>query len=347
MFRILSIISLVLIATSCCSVPCTYDLQGADEFVIDSYKIRQGKFSILEMEGVEVDPLQEDAMLEYTDRIAEDDVMKITVFHPSRDDLSKVVDDVSKNVGYRVIHGEVFLPDLPPIEIAGLTLGQARKTLNDAYNKELSGVEVFVDYKERLARVVELIGNVKSPYVIVDGRIRLYEVLCKAVVNTEANFFMSYVVRNGKALSIDLYKLMHEGDMTQNIVMQANDKIFIADPYDATAMVMGEVGKPSVLPLRKGSLPLREALVAAGGVPFTGDKGCIQVIRGNIVKPKIYVLNWNHIIHLPNHSLLLMPGDLVYVSEKPITKWNRFIDQLLPSFCGVATVQSTRIAVGI
>ena len=30
-----------------------------------------------------------------------------------------------------------------------------------------------------------------------------------------------------------------------------------------------------------------------------------------------------------------MPGDTVYVSEKPITQWNRFIDQLLPSCVGV------------
>jgi polysaccharide export outer membrane protein len=30
-----------------------------------------------------------------------------------------------------------------------------------------------------------------------------------------------------------------------------------------------------------------------------------------------------------------MPGDTVYVSEKPITAWNRFINQLLPSFQGV------------
>jgi len=30
-----------------------------------------------------------------------------------------------------------------------------------------------------------------------------------------------------------------------------------------------------------------------------------------------------------------MPGDTVYVSEKPITTWNRFIDQLLPSVSGI------------
>jgi polysaccharide export outer membrane protein len=81
-------------------------------------------------------------------------------------------------------------------------------------------------------------------------------------------------------------------------------------------------------------MSLREALVSAGGIPFTGDRQNIQVIRGNLQCPKIYVLAWEHIVHLPNDSLLLMPGDTVYVSEKPITQWNRFIEQLLPSFQG-------------
>jgi polysaccharide export outer membrane protein len=30
-----------------------------------------------------------------------------------------------------------------------------------------------------------------------------------------------------------------------------------------------------------------------------------------------------------------MPGDIVYVASKPITEWNRFISQLLPSFTGL------------
>jgi polysaccharide export outer membrane protein len=84
-------------------------------------------------------------------------------------------------------------------------------------------------------------------------------------------------------------------------------------------------------------MSLREALVSAGGIPFTGDKRHIQVIRGNLQCPKIYVLSWEHIVHLPNDSLLLMPGDTVYISEKPITQWNRFIEQLLPSFQGLFT----------
>ena len=38
--------------TGCSNLPYKgSDALGADEFVIDSYKIKEGKFSILEMEG--------------------------------------------------------------------------------------------------------------------------------------------------------------------------------------------------------------------------------------------------------------------------------------------------------
>ena len=122
--------------------------------------------------------------------------------------------------------------------------------------------------------------------------------------------------------------------MSQNIVMQGGDKIYIAEPSAASLMVMGEVGRERTIALPNGFMSLRQALAESGGIPFTGDKSYIQIIRGSIARPKIYTVSWEHVIHLPNDSLLLMPGDIVYVAAKPITEWNRFISQLLPSFTG-------------
>lgn len=325
------LLSLLFLAS--CTSPCCYNycIEGASEFVLDSYKIKEGKFAILSLEGEEFCPFPCSYLDEYVDCIDEDDILSIAVFHPSRKDLSEAVAMINDTVGYRVINGKIHLPSLPPISIIDLTLEQARNKLQSFYNEQLANTEVFIEYKERLHSKVELTGNVATPEIPINGRIRLYEVLSIAGIPNNANLFKSYVLREGCILPIDLYKLVHEGDMSQNIVMRPRDKIFIADPNEATVMVMGEVGVPLLLPIPKGSISLREALAAAGGIPFTGDKRCILVIRGNSICPKIYKLSWNHITYLPNDSLLLMPGDTVYISENPITKWNRFIDQLLPS----------------
>lgn len=316
-----------------CSTPCKYryDIYGADEFVIDSYQIRQGKLAILEMEGKDPGVLPCEAMEEYQDVVAEDDILNIAVYHPKRRDLMEAIQFINDTVGFRVYNGQVDIPDIPPVYVEGMTLDEAREQLQSVFREQIPGIELFISYKDRLARKVEITGNTSVPVLPVDGKMRLYEVLARAQVPNNSNFFKSYVVRDGLQLPVDLHKLMNEGDMCQNIVMRGGDKIFIASPSDSTVMVMGEVGSPRAVNLPYGFMSLREALVSAGGIPFTGDRDCIQVIRGNLQCPKIYVLSWNHIIHLPNDSLLLMPGDTVYVSEKPITQWNRFIDQLLPS----------------
>ena len=96
-----------------------------------------------------------------------------------------------------------------------------------------------------------------------------------------------------------------------------------------------------------GFMTLRQALAEARGIPPSGDKSYIQVIRGSILHPKIYTLNWQHIIHLPNESMLLIPGDIVYVAATPITEWNRFISQLLPTFVGLDLVTRGIKSVGI
>ena len=176
-----------------------------------------------------------------------------------------------------------------------------------------------------------MIGEVGVRELPVNGRVRLFEVLSKAGISPNTNLFKSYVLRDELMLPVDMSKLVLEGDMSQNIVMRPGDKIFIASAAMANVMIMGEVGIASVIPVPTGSISMRQALASAGGIPFTGNRQCIQVIRGSALNPKIYRLSWNHITFLPNDALLLMPGDTIYITETPITKWNRFINQLLPS----------------
>ena len=40
-------------------------------------------------------------------------------------------------------------------------------------------------------------------------------------------------------------------------------------------------------------------------------------------------------MRLPTSSMLLMPGDIVYVAATPITEWNRFIQQIFPTLTGI------------
>lgn len=320
---------------------------GADEFIMDSYKIREGKFAILQMEGVESEPLSSTFLEEYKDLIHEGDVLTIVVYHPVRNDITQAVATVSETLGYKVQEGKIVLPDLGAIDVQGLTLEEAREKIQNKYREGLKDIDVFLDYKLRIQRKVELAGLVGVPLIPVDGRLRLFEALAVAKVPAEANLFKSYVVRDQAMLPVDLYKLIKQGDMSQNVVLRGGDKIYIAEPSASTLMVLGEVGRERVVGLPNGFMTLRQALAEAGGISSSGDRSYIQVIRGNILHPKIYTLNWQHVIALPSESMLLMPGDIVYVAATPITEWNRFVSQLLPTFIGLDLVTRGVKSIGV
>ena len=184
------IVILFALFTGCCS-PCGYQycVEGGTEFVLDSYKIKEGKFSILELEGECIEPLPCEYLEEYVDMIDEDDVLLIAIFHPTRCDLTAAVQNVGATIGYRVIEGQIRLPGLEPVMIAGLTLDEARVKLQNLYDKEISHTQIFIEYGERLHSKVELTGAVGIPEIPVNGRIRLYEVLSIAKIPNGANLF--------------------------------------------------------------------------------------------------------------------------------------------------------------
>lgn len=335
-----------------CNGPYTgKNVLGAEEFVIDSYKIRQGKFSILAMLGKSAPSLNPKLLEEFCDVVHEDDVLTIAIHHPTRRDMIEAVDKILHTIGYRVQSGKVQLPDLGEIEVKGLSLGQIKEKIQKLYSGQIQDVEVFISFRDRLKRRVELAGLVMQNSIPVDGSSRLWDVLSKAKVPPEANLFMSYVERDGCKLSVDLNRLIREGDMSQNIVMHGGDKVYIADPMASYILVIGEVREQKVIPMTKGYMSLRESLAAARGIPFTGDRRFIQVIRGGLQIPKIYTLHWRHIIELPNDSLLCMPGDIIYVATSPIADWNRFVSQILPTFAGLEVfgkgVKTVGIDVGV
>lgn len=342
------LVLLLFIAASCTNPPYRGpNICGADDFVIDSYQIREGKFAILELDGVATPCIDEDLLQECENQISEGDSFHIVVHHPTRTDIGNMVAAAGQGEGYRVVDGLIYLPELGSIHIGGLTLSEAKEKIERAYRNEIDEVEIFLTSRERPSHRVELIGLVDRPFIPIDGKTRLFEVLSLARIPPSANLFKSYVVREGCMLPVDLYKLVKEGDMCQNIVMRGGDKIYIADASASPLMILGEVNKQRVIDLPNGFMTLRQAIGEAGGITFSGDKRYIQIFRGNIACPRIYTLNWQHVIRLPGESLLLIPGDIVYVAATPIAEWERFVNQILPTLVGIDLISRGAKNVGI
>jgi polysaccharide biosynthesis/export protein len=328
-----------------------YEILGADEFIRDSILVQEkGKVGILQLLGKCAEELPEETQSKYQDTIKEGDILNITVYHPTRTEWMLAIHQFNaQRGGVEVIRGKISLPGFDPIFVDHMTLPEARQEIRSRIRAEIKDADAFVSFKSRNTNTVLLSGKIAGTVVAVDGNMRLFEVLSKAHIHVDANLFASYVLRDGVNLNVDFYKLIREGDMSQNIVMKAGDKVFVASLMDHYALVMGEIGTQRPLmggftalrgiPLPTGSVPLREALAQAYGIQYNTCKNHLQIIRAGSGSPKIFVISWNDIDNQPNKNLLLIPGDLVYLSLKPINNWKIFIDELEGTLIAMSAAQ--------
>lgn len=329
-FNLIKKIFLISFALCGCVEQYSKDMSSVEEFVLDSYAINEGKGAILEMAGFENTILNPRLLEEKKDVIEDQDILNIEIFHPTRKDLVNLIKNFSLSNSFVVADGKIFLPNLDYIEIAGLTLKEAKGKIQKRYEKEIKKIEVFVSFNKRKERKVEVLG-LAAGEINIDKNTRLFEVLTKIKIPAKADLFKSYLLREGSFIPIDFYKLLVMGDMSQNIVMADKDMIFIAEPTSSKVYVLGEVSCQKAVNILNGKISLKEAIAEAGGILPSSDKSVIQIFRSNIQNPKIYLLNWDYVTKLPCRSLNLIEGDIVYVAAKPLVDWNRFISQILPT----------------
>lgn len=110
----------------------------------------------------------------------------------------------------------------------------------------------------------------------------------------------------------------------------------------------GEVDSQNRYPLPFGrTANLADALYSNGGVPVeTGDVSEIYVLRGAADRREFGAMTaWR--LDAKNAANLLLatrfelrPNDVIFVAEQPVTRWNRVVQQIVPSLINTAAVQA-------
>lgn len=106
----------------------------------------------------------------------------------------------------------------------------------------------------------------------------------------------------------------------------------VSDFRGQKVYILGEVNKVGFLPITDQQLTIADALALSGWMNNDSDPRFIYIIRGDYIQPEIFWLN----AKTPDRLLLaehfsLQPKDVLYVSAAPITRWNRVLNQLLPT----------------
>lgn len=87
----------------------------------------------------------------------------------------------------------------------------------------------------------------------------------------------------------------------------------------------GGLGTAKIVPLTNQNITLFEALAFAGGIDPDGKAYKIKLIRGNLKKPYVFLIDASSIETIQNADLVLQADDIIYVEpvERPLRFFTR------------------------
>lgn len=176
--------------------------------------------------------------------------------------------------------GEISLPKIGAVKLAGITFGQLPEFLNGQFAKVFRDFQLSVTMgKLRLIKVY-LVGEVKAPgdYNI-SSLSTLLNALSLAGGPTRSGSLRSISIkRDGKVVeTVDLYDFFLKGDKSRDIRLQAGDTVFVPS-IGPVAGLAGNVRRPAIYEL-KNEKTLRELLALADGIVPTGYLQRLQISR--------------------------------------------------------------------
>ncbi|POP52207.1 polysaccharide export protein [Zhongshania marina] len=252
--------------------------------------------------------------------------------------------------------GTVFYPYAGNISVAGYTTNEVKQLLEERLGSVIKRPQIDVRVASFNSQKVYVTGAVNQPGIIPISSTPL--TLVDAIerlggLTDTASWGTVTLTRHGVAKDISLRALYEDGRWSENVLLQDGDLIHVPRNDADKVFVLGEVNRPRSLNMSRNGTSLAEALAEANGINENrADGRGVYVLRNTgiskneegapVYEATIYNLNAASAIgFMLADKFPLEPRDIVYVSPAPISRWNRFLSQLLPSI--VATDNITDI----
>ncbi len=283
------------------------------------------------------------ALLDYQPgpyRVGAGDVLQVIVWeHP---ELSTPAGQQQTEANGRLVQpdGTLYFPYVGTLQAAGKTLPELREILTRRLKDWIELPQVDVGVVRVNSAKVTFSGafDKGNEQYISQVPLTLLAALGNAGIKTaEADLTGLTLKRDGQDYMLDLDALNRGDAKLDSIYLKPGDHLHLAYNDRRKAFVMGEVMQAKTVNFKTRSLSLTDALSSAGGLrQETADGNAIYVIRGlETVEQKpvrVYQLNARSPITLALASKFeVQPQDVVFVGPADITRWNRFITQLLPT----------------
>jgi polysaccharide export outer membrane protein len=167
--------------------------------------------------------------------------------------------------------GQLILPRLGPISVAGLTFEQVRELIIAKVSAQLVGTEAVVSMGKLRSINVFLAGDVVAPgSYSVSGLSTVLQVLFSGGGVTDIGSLRQIQVkRRGKVVEeLDAYDILLRGDTSGDIRLASGDTVFVPT-VDRLVTIDGEVKRPAIYEVLP-SETLGNLLEMAGGLNASG-----------------------------------------------------------------------------
>ncbi|MCL4493088.1 MAG: polysaccharide biosynthesis/export family protein [Nitrospirae bacterium] len=238
--------------------------------------------------------------------IGEEDMLQISVWgNPELSSLIPVEPD-----------GMITVPLVGDIKAAGLSPQELKGVLEKALTQYIKSPTVSVIVTAVNSFKIYILGDgiAASGAITLRRETSLVQLLAQLGSFKYANLHDAYIMRDGKRLDVDFFKLLVKGEVALDMPLQRNDVIFIPDNFEQRIRVVGAVRTPSIIPYTEGMTAL-DAVLSAGGFTEFASQNKVVVMRKEGSGVKSIEVRLKDVIENKDSSknLSLKPGDLVSV----------------------------------
>lgn len=151
------------------------------------------------------------------------------------------------------LDGTILFPELGSISVAGETFKDIKDKLRNFIEQSYIGVQIDLSLKNLSAKKVTIVGAVRTPGTYL---VNPFSTISSALsysggiseIGTLRNIRL--IRTNGEIYNFDLYKLLINGDRSDDITIESGDVIII-DAADQFITLSGEIKRPAIYEIRK------------------------------------------------------------------------------------------------
>jgi protein involved in polysaccharide export with SLBB domain len=203
-------------------------------------------------------------------KIVPNDTLSVILYGPKSENMSLSVDK----------DGSIVIPSFGPLQVSGLTFGEAKKVIADALMAAFPNVGVTVNISQFSTIQVTVAGEVATPGLYNLNSFSTVKEALIAAGGLSINGSMREVIikRNGKVVStVDLYRIIQGTAKNRETLFKAG-YVIVAPIVVKSVIIDGNIKRPAIYEAKKNET-LNDLLSYAGGLSASANKNDIRVTR--------------------------------------------------------------------